>query len=171
MFGLLLRAASLLAVYLLVLASIDPGDVLIGSLLALAIVAAGRGSGRTHGARAQGRADGGRTASGWLRWGVAVAGTLATTAWDVAVGTVRTVRFALGGKANPGFVEIPRAGRSRRAVALWGVLTGEAPDEYPVDVDEPNDVLLVHVLDRSDPEAIRARHARVHERWQRHVVS
>jgi multisubunit Na+/H+ antiporter MnhE subunit len=67
-------------------------------------------------------------------------------------------------------VEIPRGDRSRRAVALWGVLTGEAPDEYPVDVDTARDVLIVHVLDDRDPTAIRARHARAYERWQRDVV-
>src|SRR3954462_3996975 len=30
----------------------------------------------------------------------------------------------------------PRAGRSPHAVALWGVLTGEAPDEVPIDISE-----------------------------------
>jgi multicomponent Na+:H+ antiporter subunit E len=53
---------------------------------------------------------------------------------------------------------------------MWGVLTGEAPDEYPVDVDAARDVLIVHVLDDRDPAAIRARHARAYERWQRPLV-
>ena len=168
MIGILLRAIGLLVVYLLVLTSVAPGDVLIGSVLALGIVlAARRGGMRPHGARSSGE----RPVVGWLGWGIALAGTLATTAWDVIAGTVRTARFALGAPADPGFVEIPRAGRSRRAVALWGILTGEAPDEYPVDVDEPHDLLIVHVLDRGDPDAIRARHAHVRERWQRRVVS
>jgi len=85
-------------------------------------------------------------------------------------GTIRTVRFGLGGHATPGFVEIPRDGRSPGAIALWGLLTGEAPDEYPVDVDAGRDVLLVHVLDAQDPEVIRARHHAARERWQRAVV-
>jgi len=158
MIGFLLRAAGLLAVYLLVLTSVAPGDVLVGAVLAVGIVAAARPRRRGP-------------AAGWPSWGVALAGTLLTTAWDVILGTVRTVRFALGAAAAPGFVEIPRAGRSRRAVTLWGVLTGEAPDEYPVDIDEPRDILIVHVLDNRDAEAIRARHAHVRERWQSRVVS
>lgn len=158
MIGLLLRAAGLLGVYLLVLTSLDPGDILVGSVLAVAIVIAAR-------------PHGGHPAAGWIRWSIALAGTLATTARDIVTGTVRTARFALGAPAAPGFVEIPRDRRSRRAVALWGILTGESPDEYPVDVDEPHDVLIVHVLDRRDPDAIRARHAAVRERWQRDVVS
>jgi hypothetical protein len=54
-------------------------------------------------------------------------------------------------------------------VALWGVLTGEAPDEVPVEVDEARGVLLVHLVDASDPGAVRARHERASAR-QRRVV-
>jgi multicomponent Na+:H+ antiporter subunit E len=157
MTGFLFRAAGLLVVYLLVLTSLAPGDVLIGSLLALAVVAS------THPHHR-------RPPNGWPAWIVALAGTVAGTAWEMVVGTVRTVRFCLGRPAAPGFVEIPRGDRSRRAVALWGVLTGEAPDEYPVDVDEERDTLLVHLLDARDPAAVRARHAHVRRRWQGHVV-
>jgi hypothetical protein len=67
-------------------------------------------------------------------------------------------------------VEIPRGDRSNARVALWGVLTGEAPDEYPVDVDAERNVLLVHVLEAGDPETVRERHVRTDERWQRRVV-
>ncbi|HET9852700.1 MAG TPA: Na+/H+ antiporter subunit E [Candidatus Limnocylindrales bacterium] len=151
------RVVVLLAVYLLVLTSLDPGDIAIGTLLSIAIVAASRPEARVP-------------AGGWLPWTVALLGTLASTGREVIIGTVRTARFALGGKAQPDFVEIPRDGRSERAVALWGLLTGEAPDEYPVDVDEGRDVLVVHVLDASDPAAIRARHVRTRERWQGRVV-
>jgi len=50
------------------------------------------------------------------------------------------------------------------------VLTGEAPDEVPVDVDEERDVLIVHLVDASDPDAVRDRHRRAWERAQRKVV-
>jgi multisubunit Na+/H+ antiporter MnhE subunit len=93
-----------------------------------------------------------------------------STAAEVVRGTWRTARFCLGAPAKPGFVEIPRGDRSPARVALWGVLTGEAPDEYPVDADADRNVLLVHVLDARDPDAVRARHARADERWQRTVV-
>lgn len=155
--GFVARVAGLVTVYLLVLTSTAPGDILVGTVLAVVIVGAARP--RHH-----------RPPMGWLHWTRALAITLLGTGGGMAIGTLRTVRFALGGRARPGFVEIPRGDRSRRAVALWGVLTGEAPDEYPVDVDPTRDVLIVHVLDASDPDGIRARHAQTRERWQRHVV-
>jgi len=155
--GFLLRVVGLLTVYLLVLTSVAPGDILIGSVVAIAIVAA-TGPG------------GVAPRAGWLRWLVALTATLLLTASEIVLGTIRTVRFCFGRNTSPGFVEIPRGERSRHAVALWGVLTGEAPDEYPVDVDEARDVLIVHVLDARAPAAIRARHARAFDRWQRNVV-
>ena len=157
MIGFAVRVVALASIYLLVLTSLDPGDVLVGVVIAAGIV------GLTS---AHERAP----VVGWGAWARALAGTLASTALEVVAGTVRTVRFALGGTAAPGFVEIPRGDRSRRAVALWGVLTGEAPDEYPVDVDDAHDVLVVHVLDARDVPAIRDRHARTRSRWQRDVV-
>jgi multisubunit Na+/H+ antiporter MnhE subunit len=155
MIGFVLRAAGLVAIYLLVLTSIAPGDVLVGAILAVLIVWAShpRGDGPTL---------------GWRRWTVALLGTLASTGREMVVGTVRTVRFALGSTATGGFVTIPRDDRSRREVALWGVLTGEAPDEYPVDV--VGDRLIVHLLDARDPAAVRQRHTRTRDRWHRHVV-
>ena len=158
MTGILLRVVGLMGLYLLVLTSISPGDVLVGGLLALGIVIATGSHGPRHGAE--------RLST----WAVALAGMVLTTAAEMVVGSVRVVRFCLGGPGNPGFVEIPRADRSRRAVALWGVLTGEAPDEYPVDVDETRHVLIVHLVDAGNPDAIRARHAAARDRWQRHVV-
>jgi multisubunit Na+/H+ antiporter MnhE subunit len=155
--GLALRIAALVAMYLLVLTSTAPGDIVVGIALAAALLAIG-------GPRYR------QPAAGWSRWSAALAGTLLGTAREMVIGTVRTVRFALGGSASPGFVEIPRGDRSRRAVALWGVLTGEAPDEYPVDVDDERDLLIVHVLDARDRTAIRQRHAGTWDRWQRDVV-
>ena len=89
----------------------------------------------------------------------------------MARGSWRTVLFCFGRRGRPGFVEIPRAGRSRNAVALWGVLTGGAPDEVAVDLDEERDVLIVHLVDASDPDAVRDRHRRAYEDQQRKVVA
>lgn len=162
MIGTLLRAAWFAAIYLLVISSLAPGDLLIAAVLGLATAVglgarggAGAGPGETEpfGVRAR-----------------AAAGLVLSTAAEVVRGTWRTARFCLGAPASPGFAEIPRGDRSAGRVALWGVLTGEAPDEYPVDVDDERDVLIVHLLDATDPDAVRARHARADERWQRRVV-
>ena len=44
---------------------------------------------------------------------------------------------------------------------LWG-----SSNWLPTYLREARGVLLVHVVDASDPEAIRARHARTHDRWR-----
>jgi multisubunit Na+/H+ antiporter MnhE subunit len=158
MTGTVLRSAWFAAIYLLVISSVAPGDVLIAVVLGVSAGVALRP--RPAAATPEPVAVRARGAGGMVL----------STAADVVRGTWRTARFCLGAPASPGFVEIPRGDRSPSRVALWGVLTGEAPDEYPVDVDDERDVLIVHLLDCTDPDAVRARHARADERWQRKVV-
>jgi multisubunit Na+/H+ antiporter MnhE subunit len=151
--GILLRTAGLVAIYLLVLTSAKPGDILIGALLALPIAVALRPRRPGRPVRVP-----------------AAAGLLAQTAAEMVRGSWRVARYCLGGEGSPGLVEIPRGERSRTNVATWGLLTGEAPDEIPVDVDEQRGVLVVHLIDAGDPAAVRARHERTHERWLRRLV-
>jgi multisubunit Na+/H+ antiporter MnhE subunit len=155
---LLARAAALAAVYLLVLTSVATGDLLVSAVLGLIVAwwLRPRGAPARPGERPHVRV-------------AAAAGMVADTATEMVLGSWRVVRFCLGARARPGIVEIPRDGRSRSNVALWGVLTGEAPDEVPVEVDEARDVLVEHLVDAGDPEAVRARHARARVR-QRKVV-
>jgi multisubunit Na+/H+ antiporter MnhE subunit len=157
MIGLLLRAAGLGGVYLLVLTSLHPGDVVAAAVLGLAVAVwlRPRHARTTPAAPVSARG---------------VARMLAETAAEMVRGSWRTARFCLGAPAAPGLVEIPRGDRSRLEVAAWGVLTGEAPDEFPVDVDEERGVLIVHVLDASDPEAVRERHRENHERARGRLV-
>jgi multisubunit Na+/H+ antiporter MnhE subunit len=154
------HALVLMGIYLLVMTSTKPGDATAGFALGLVLAVALR----------PGLADRRRdtpTLTGLL----AIGRVLATTAVEMARGSWRTARFCLGGGGQPGFVEIPRGGRSPHAVALWGVVTGEAPDEVPVDIDGERDVLIVHLVDASDPDAVRERHQRAYERAQRKVVA
>jgi multicomponent K+:H+ antiporter subunit E/multicomponent Na+:H+ antiporter subunit E len=95
---------------------------------------------------------------------------IVVTTFEVAVGSVRVVRFCLTGTGRPGFVEIPRGERSRHGVALWGVLTGEAPDEYPVAVDDERHVLVVHTIDASNPDEVLARHEAAHTTYLQDVT-
>jgi multicomponent Na+:H+ antiporter subunit E len=143
---ILLVAFSLAGVYLLIMTSLSPGDVATGAALGLAVAVALR-----PGADA---ATGGPL---HLR-PRAVPGLLWETAVEMVRGSWRVARFCLTGAGTPGFVEIPRDGRTDADVALWGLITGEAPDEIVVDVDEEGDVLVVHLIDVGDPDAVRARH-------------
>jgi multicomponent Na+:H+ antiporter subunit E len=158
MTGAVLRVAGLAAIYLLVLTSLAPGDILVGVLVATGLVLATGGVGPRRDPRE------------WGRWLLAVGRMVSVTAVEMARGSVRVVRFCLTGAGSPGFVEIPRASRSRHGVALWGVLTGEAPDEYPVAVDDARHVLVVHLVDAGDPDAVRARHLAGHEAYLQDVV-
>jgi multicomponent K+:H+ antiporter subunit E/multicomponent Na+:H+ antiporter subunit E len=82
-------------------------------------------------------------------------------------GTWSTARFCLRAPSEAGFVELPREDRSHAEIALWGVLTGEAPDEIPVDVTD--DALVVHLIDARDVDGVRERH-RGNRRWQRRLA-
>lgn len=151
-----LRVAGLAGIYLLVLTSLEAFDVVVGIALGLAVALALRPR----------RASAGHLALSGGPAGVARA--LLATAREMVVGSWRVVRFCLRpASAAPGFVEIPRGERTRADLALWGLLTGEAPDEVPVDIDEERGVLLVHLVDASDAEAVRERHRRAHERMRR----
>jgi multisubunit Na+/H+ antiporter MnhE subunit len=69
MAGALLRVAGLAAIYLLVLTSFAPGDILVGVLLAAGLVL-GAGSARAS-----------RHPREWTRWLAAVTRMIATTAF------------------------------------------------------------------------------------------
>ena len=155
---ILLRAAGLTGIYLLVVTSVAPGDIVVGAVIGLAVAVALRGRPRLG------------PAPPWPGRVLAALVVTAQTTAEMVRGSWRVVRFCLGSTARPGFVEIPRSGRSDAAVALWGVLTGEAPDEVPVDIDDDRDVLVVHQVDAGDPAGVRARHRDAHERWQGKVV-
>ena len=146
-----LVAAALAAIYLLVMTSVAPGDVVTAALLGLAVSFALRP-----------RAGAADDQPLHLR-PAAVPGLVWETVAEIVRGSWRVVRFCLTGHGRPGFVEIPRDGRSDPDVALWGLITGEAPDEIVVDVDDERDVLIVHLVDAGDPDAIRARHRRALE--------
>ena len=156
MTGVLVRAAALAAVYLLVLTSVAPGDVLVGVALGLvlAILLRPRGVRRSRIPVPQRLA--------------AAASVALRTALEMVLGSWRVARFCVGGREHAGFVEIPRGDRTRFEVALWGVLTGEAPDE--VVVDAGRDVLVVHLVDARNPDGIRQRHRTVHEQWLHKVA-
>jgi multisubunit Na+/H+ antiporter MnhE subunit len=152
---------ALTTVYLLVLTSVHPGDVLVGALLAAAIAAAsitGRPAVRGGPPLMQ-------------RLAAAPALVLATLA-EMVRGNWHVARYVLGFRRleSPGIVAIPRGERSACGVAAWGYLTAISPDEIVVEADDERGVLLVHLLDARDVAAIRARHERTYERRQRPVL-
>jgi multisubunit Na+/H+ antiporter MnhE subunit len=151
MTGTLVRAAGLAGAYLLVLTSVEPGDVAIAAALGLAVAFALQTPERL---RLHPRP-------------AAAAAILFQTAAEIARGSARTAAFCLGrGSGEPGVVEVPLGDRTPAELAMWGVLTGESPDEIVIDVDEARGVAVVHLVDAGDPDGVRARHAHTHASWR-----
>ena len=165
MIGRLAGVAALVAVWLLTLGSADPVDALLGAGLAVAVVLVGRApGGATPGAGADEPSLATRVAAtpGLV---VAVLADVAQGTWDVALRVL-----GLRPLARPGIVLVPIGERSPRGIAATGVLTALSPGSLLLEVDEQRGVLLFHVIDASDPDAVRARLARFYERHQRRVL-
>ncbi len=158
MIGVVVRAAALTSIYLLVLTSVAPGDVLIGALLGLGLALALRPRRPSRGPRDS------------LALTLAITEAVARAFVETVIGSWRVVRFCLGARSSPGFVEVQRDDRNRHELAFWGLLTGAAPDEVVVDVDPARGVMLVHMVDAADVEHVRERHHLGQERWRHRVV-
>jgi len=70
-------------------------------------------------------------------------------------------------QARPGIVAVPVGERTPRGVAVSALCATLSPGEVLVDVDEER--VLYHVINASDPDAIRERHERFYRRYQRRV--
>ncbi len=154
--------ALLTGVYLLMLASANPWDAALGAIVAALLVA-----GLRRGAfirRPRPLRELPRRVLHAFPLSAAIVG-------EIVLGTWRVALVVLGARplAAPGIVAVPIGERTRAGVVVTALLATLAPGEFLVDVDWRRGVLLVHVLDASDPDAVRERHARFYERYQRAV--
>ena len=159
---LLVSAVALGALYVLTLTSTDPLDLAIGMLLGLALAALL--DRRMHLAP-----EGGAVSQiGRVLWSpVFVAAVLADVlygTWDVSLRVLH-----LRPVAHPGLVRIPIGQRSERGIAVSALATTLSPGTVLIEVDRQRDDLLLHVIDASDPDAVRERLQRFYERYQRRV--
>jgi multisubunit Na+/H+ antiporter MnhE subunit len=160
----LLRVAALTAVYLLVLTSLHPGDILIGLLLSAVLVAGPR---HLREPDWPVRPPGTSVASRLAGIPALVGGTLV----DIARGTWQVVDYCLAPRRwpQPGLVSVPIRPHGPSSAAAWGIRVGLAPDTVVVDVDEEQGLLLLHVLDAGDPNAVRTAQLDSYRRRQRRV--
>ncbi len=160
MIALLLRVVVLTAIYLLVLTSLHPGDVLTGLVLSTVIVVAGRRL-ATLGPPPE---------VSLLRRIAATPALILGTLVDLAIGTWQTAVALVGrGLADGGLVEVPIPRTGPVSAAAWGVRVGFVPDTVVVEIDEGQGRMLLHVLDARDPEAVIATQLDSYERRQRRV--
>lgn len=157
-----LRLVSLTLVYALALASFSPADLLTGLGVSAAVLVAVRGL------HAPSRAPAGELLGRLARvpallW--AVSTQVLTGGWEMAliVAGVRPLR-------RPGLVEIPLGEeRSDAGLAFAAVATTLAPGDVALNVDTERRVMLLHTIDASDPEAVRARFAHQRARYGQRV--
>ncbi len=152
----------LTATYALMLGSVDPWDLLFGALFAGAMLVAFRRFlfvGRPVGPLVL------------LRRALAFVPFVGAVLGDIVVGTwwVTLVVLHLRPLSRPGIVAVPIGERTRVGVAVSALATTLSPGSYLVDVDWERRVMLYHVLDASDPDAVEAAQQRFYRRYQRHV--
>ena len=152
----------LVAVYALTLASAHPLDLLAGGLLAAALL---------FGLRRFLFAREPLTHPTFVRRVVSFPRLALAVAWEVARGTWLVALVMTGRRplARPGIVCIPVGERTRGGVAATALAVTLSPGEVFVDVDWERDVMLLHVLDASDPDAVRRHHAAFYDHHQRAV--
>jgi multisubunit Na+/H+ antiporter MnhE subunit len=158
----LLPTLFLALVYVLVLASLDPVDALVGVAVGAGVLA---GAGRLAFERPpQPLGHLPRRLLAAIPLALALLREITVGTWEVALVVLR-----LRPLAAPGIVAVPIGERTELGLAVTGLLTTLAPGTFLVDVDRDRGVYLLHVLDASDPDAVRAHEQRFYERYQRAV--
>lgn len=89
---------------------------------------------------------------------------------ELIQGTVLVMAVVLGLRPrNQAIIAIPLGDRTELGVAVGTLALNLSPGEIMLDVDWEQRIMWVHVLDASDPEAIRRRHAEFYRRYQRRL--
>jgi len=160
--GRLRSTAGLALVYVLTLASADPVDLAIGAGLGAAL------AGLLGGRLPPGLPGHVPPLAGRIAWWPVLAGAVLADivhgAWDVTLRVLHVRAIE-----RPGLVRVPIGQRTERGVAVFALATTLSPGSVLIDVDWERRDLLVHVIDASDPDAVRDRLQRFYDRYQRRI--
>ena len=93
------------------------------------------------------------------------------TIWEIVIGSVRVAAIVVGLRKleHPGIVAVPIGARSKFGVVVTGITTSLAPGSILLDVDWDRNMMLVHVIDASNPDQVRADMQDLYDRYQRKV--
>jgi len=152
----------LVLVYALALASFQPWDLALGATLAAGVLAWSRRA-LFPSRMLAGRALLRRVAR-FPVFALAVVCEVVVGTWQVAL-----VVVGLRPLDHPGIVAVPIGDRTPSGVVASALALTLSPGEVLVDIDWRRRVMLLHVIDASDPAAVRARHERFYRRYQRGV--
>lgn len=158
----LLSLGLLTLIYALVLASFHPWDLALGALISGALLFMFRGSIFQ---------ESDRRPPGLLSRSLAFGPFAFAVVLDVITGTweVALVTLHLRPLARSGIVAVPIEDRTPIGMAVSALCLTISPGEVLVDVDRERGVMLIHVIDATEPEAIRERHRRFYQRYQKRV--
>lgn len=153
---------ALTVIYLLALPSSDPWDVGFGAVLALAITLTFRQFLFAEEELAE---------EPFIRRMARLPALLVATLLVIARGTVDVARAVLSpdGPQNAEFVELPIIEQTVEGLAINNLLLTLSPGSVLVEVDDESNSRLMHYLDASDEEAVKADARRFYERFQRPV--
>ncbi len=162
MTAMLRGAGGLGAIYCLTLVSVDPADLAVGVVLGAAL------TGLLARRLRPGPRSGRPPLLARIVWFPIFAGAVLVDVvqgtWDVALRVLH-----LRPLRHPGIVRVPIGERSARGVAVSALATTLSPGSVLVDVDRERGDLLLHMIDASRPDEVRARLQRFYDRYQRRV--
>lgn len=162
MSAFILRVALLTAVYMLVLASHEWQDAVVGAVLATLVLAGTRAFRQTD--RVSQRSFDLRTLIAFVPFTLAVL-------VDILKGSAQVAAYVSGIRplVKPGIVRIPYGERTQQGVVVSGILLTLAPGSVLVDLDDERREMIVHAIDASDPAEVIAGVQEFYERHQRRV--
>lgn len=157
--------AALAGIYVMTLASVQLWDFAIGAILAAAVLAAFRPFlfGEPHVAM-PGQPPVIRRVLMFFPFALVVIRDIIRGTWQVTLITLH-----LRPLVHPGIVAVPIGERTPLGVTVSSLVETLAPGSFLVEIDWQERVMLIHVIDASDPDAVRAYMQHLYERWQRHV--
>jgi len=161
MFRELRLAAALALVYVLTLGSSDPLDIATGLAIGIALALA---LGRRIPQAVSGALP--PFAARAVYFPVFAGAVLV----DVMRGTWLVIRHVLRPRGRrPGIVRIPIGERTDRGVAVSSLVSTLSPGSVLLDVDWERRDIVMHFIDATDPDAVRAEMQRFYDRYQRRV--
>jgi multisubunit Na+/H+ antiporter MnhE subunit len=161
-----LAIVTLTTIFALTLASFDPWDLAIGAVLSVVVMLLFRTSSRSaEEALAQGRAP------SIVQRAVRFFPLCAKVVWDIIRGTWQVFLFVSGIRKleHPGIIAVPIGERTPTGVAVSSLISTLAPGSVVMEIDFNENVILIHAIDASDPDQIRAEHQEFYDRYQRYV--
>jgi multisubunit Na+/H+ antiporter MnhE subunit len=93
---------------------------------------------------------------------------LGMLAWDIVKGTWQVTTFVIGLREldHPGIVKIPLGNHSPPGTGIVGLFITLSPGSFLVDIDWEERVMLVHVIDASNPDTIREDAEKYYRLWE-----